>query len=243
MLVGLVAAALALGFASLFGEPVIDSAIALEEAGASHSHGTEPGAPPAAEEEPPVSRGVQSTIGLATAIGVYGIAFGGLFALAFAFAYGRLGAISARATAMVLAFGAFVVVFVVPYLKYPANPPAVGNSQTIEDRTTWYFLMVLISVVAAIAATVLARRAAGSLGSWNAALLGVLGYVVVVVVATLVLPKINEVPGDFPANLLWNFRIASLGTQLVLWTVLGALFGVFTERRLRRVAQPSTISA
>jgi predicted cobalt transporter CbtA len=237
MLVGLAAAALAFVFATIFGEPQVDSAISFEESHAAtlHDHGTGDAGASGAEEEL-VSRSTQSTFGLATAVGAYGLAFGGLFALAFAFAYGRIGNLSARATAGVLGIGAFVVVFLVPYLKYPANPPAVGDPDTINDRTTWYFVMVLISLVVAVFATVLARRLTDRLGAWNAVLLGVLGYVVVIGVVALVLPRINEVPAGFPASLLWNFRLASLGTQFVLWTAIGLLFGVFTERRVRRVA-------
>jgi predicted cobalt transporter CbtA len=244
MLVGLAAAALAFAFASIFGEPAVSTAISFEDSHAvagGHDHSAATGA---AQEPELVSRDVQSTIGLATAVGVYGLAFGGLFALGFAFAYGRIGALSARASSGVLALGAFLVVFVVPYLKYPANPPAVGQSDTIGYRTTWYFVLVLISVLVAIGATVLARRLVGRLGSWNAVLTGVLGYVALMAVAALLLPGVNEVPAGFPADVLWNFRIASLGTQLVLWTALGLLFGIFTERRLRRVAsKPTTISA
>jgi predicted cobalt transporter CbtA len=236
MLAGLAAAVLAFGFASFFGEPQVDSAISFEQShsAAPHEHGT--GEAGASGEEELVSRGTQSTIGLATAVGVYGLAFGGLFALAFAFAYGRIGNLSARATAGVLGIGAFTVVYLVPYLKYPANPPAVGSPDSINERTTWYFVLVLISLVLAVVATVVARKLTERLGSWNAALLGVLGYVVIISVVAVVLPKINEVPDGFPASLLWNFRLASLGTQLVLWTAIALIFGVFTERRVRRVA-------
>jgi predicted cobalt transporter CbtA len=227
MLVGLAAAVLSLVFAYLFGEPQVDSAIGFE---GTHSHG--------AEEEPElVSRGIQSTLGLAVAVGAYGLAFGGLFALGFAFAYGRLGRLGARATSGVLAIGAFVVVFLVPYLKYPANPPAVGQSETIGSRTAWYFTMVLISLVVGIVCTVLARRWQARVGTWNAVLLGVAAYVVVVSVAAAVLPIVNEIPEHFPADVLWSFRVASLGTQLVLWAGIGVLFGLFTDRHARRVAE------
>lgn len=228
MAAGLLAAVLAFVFASVFGEPQVDNAIAVEESTAGHDHG---------DAGEVVSRGVQSTLGLAVATGAYGLAFGGLFALAFAFAYGRIGTLSARATAAVLGAGAFLTVFLVPFLKYPANPPAVGQGETIDERTTWYFVMVLISVVAATMAAVLARRLAPRLGNWNSALAGALGYVVVMAVIAVVLPSINEVPPGFPASLLWDFRIASLGTQLILWAGIGLLFGVFTERRVRRVAE------
>ena len=66
---------------------------------------------------------------------MYGLALGGLFALAFAFAYGRVARASPRATALWLAAAAFVVVYLVPFLKYPANPPAVGDPDTIGRRT------------------------------------------------------------------------------------------------------------
>jgi predicted cobalt transporter CbtA len=216
MLVGLAAAVLSLAFAYLFGEPQVDSAIGFE---GTHSHGS-------GEEEPElVSRGIQSTLGLA---------------LGFAFAYGRLGRLGVRATAGVLAIGAFVAVFLVPYLKYPANPPAVGQPDTIGSRTAWYFTMVLISVVAGVLCTVLARRLRDRVGAWNAVLLGVLAYVVVVSVAAAVLPIVNEVPDHFPADVLWSFRVASLGTQLVLWAGIGLLFGVVTDRHARRVAERSS---
>jgi hypothetical protein len=52
----------------------------------------------------------------------------------------------------------------------------------------------------------------------------------------LLLPPVNEVPADFSATVLWRFRLASVGTQLVLWTTIGLLFGALTERRARRDA-------
>jgi predicted cobalt transporter CbtA len=48
------------------------------------------------------------------------------------------------------------------------------------------------------------------------------------------LPAVNEVPTDFPAVLLWNFRVASIGTQLVLWATIGLAFGLWAERVLQK---------
>ena len=75
---------------------------------------------------------MQSTLGLATAAVVYGVALGGLFALAFAVAYGRIGRFNARATAALLALVGFGTVAFVPFLKYPANPrpPATPTPST-----------------------------------------------------------------------------------------------------------------
>lgn len=224
MLAGLAAGVLALIFARVFGEPSVDSAISFEAAAA--AAGGE-------HEEPElVSRAVQSTFGLATGVLVYAIVFGGLFALAFAFAYGRLGRTSPRVTAVFVALAGFLVTFVVPFLKYPANPPAVGNPDTIGQRTVTYFTMVVLSIALAVAAVYLARRLVPRLGAWNAALVGGAGFVVAVAIVALLLPGINEVPEGFPAAVLWNFRIASLGTQLVMWTTIGLVFGALVQRPL-----------
>lgn len=220
---GLVAGILALVFARIFGEPSVGSAIAFESA-------LEAGKGEAAEPEL-VSRAVQSSVGLASALLVYAVALGGLFSVAFAIAYGRVGRLSARATAAVLAVGGYLVVYLVPLLKYPASPPAVGNADTIGQRTGWYLAMVVISVLLAVAAIYLGRRLTSRLGAWNAALAAGAVYVVAVAAGQALLPPINEAPETFPATLLWDFRVASLGTQLVMWATIGLLFGALVTPR------------
>lgn len=234
MLVGIVAGLLAFGFARIFGEPQVGRAIAIEDE-VNQAKGEAP-------EMEMVSRAVQSSIGLFTGVVVYGTAFGGLFALVFAFAYGRVGRLSPRVTAALLACAGFIAIVVVPALKYPANPPSVGEPETIGYRSELYFLMILISIAAVIAAIMIGRRLVGHYGSRNAALIGAAAFIGIIVVAQLLLPSINEVPDQFPAVVLWRFRIASLGIEFVLWTVIGLLFGVVAERVLTeqyRFANPA----
>lgn len=228
MLTGAAAGVAAYLFATLFGEGPIDDAIAFEEANAlGHEH--------AGGEL--VSRAVQSTVGLGVAALFYGVALGGLFALAFAFTYGRIGRFGPRATAALVALAGFVAVALVPFLKYPPNPPATGNADTLQQRTILYFLMIVIGVAAAIGAVIAGRALAPRLGTWNATIAAVLGYAVVIGLIQAVLPTIEEVPAGFPALTLWNFRLASLGTQVVTWATLGLVFGALTERSLRPRAQ------
>jgi predicted cobalt transporter CbtA len=225
MLVGLVAGLLALGFASRFGEPQVDQAIGFEDSRAI-TLGEQ--AAPA-----PVSRTVQRSLGLATAVGAYGVALGGMFGLAFAIAWGRIGRFSARATAGLLALGGFVTVELMPFLKYPANPPAVGNPDTISHRTVLYLTMIGISAIVVAFSIWFGRQVAPRLGNWNATLLAVGVYLTLITIAMIALPAVNEVPPGFPATVLWRFRLASLGTQAVLWATFGLLFGALTERSLR----------
>jgi len=224
MLVGLLAGVLAFGFAKTFGEPQIDKAIAFEDQMA-QMHGDTP-------EEELVSRDVQSTFGLFTGVVVYSVSLGGIFSLVFAYALGRIGKVGPRGLAALLALAAFVTLILVPGLKYPANPPSVGDPETIAQRTQLFFLMLLVSVAAAVIAINAARKLIARRGVWAGAILGVALYIVIVSMAGSLFPVVNEVPEQFSAVLLWKFRVASLGIQLVLWTTLGLVFGAVAERFL-----------
>ncbi|MEV0580257.1 MULTISPECIES: CbtA family protein [unclassified Streptomyces] len=233
MLAGLAAGALALLVAYFLGESRVDAAIALEEA---HSHTHDHGG-----GEELVSRTMQSTAGLATGVLVFGVAVGGIAALVFCYALGRMGRFGPRATAALIAGAALLTVYVVPFLKYPANPPAVGNPDTIGKRTTLFFLMVALSVLLAVAAVILGKRLAPRLGNWNATIAAAAGYVLVIGLAYAFLPSFNEVGKDFPASLLWEFRLATLAVQVTLWTTFGLVFGYLTERLL--VPRPQAVTA
>jgi predicted cobalt transporter CbtA len=223
LVAGLCAGIVAKGFASLAGEPAVDAAIAYEDAHAPAGHD-------AAAEPVPVSRALQKTGGLLTALVVDGVALGGVFALVFAFAYGRVGRASPRATAYWLAGAGFVVLFLVPFVKYPANPPSVGDPDTIGRRTTLYATMFAISILAAIAAARLRPWLRERLDAHAATAVPLVAYLGVVVAAGLALPRIHEVPGDFPATTLWRFREASVGLQLTMWATIGTLFGFAAQR-------------
>jgi predicted cobalt transporter CbtA len=238
MLIGIVAGLLCFSFLKLVGEPQVDRAIAFEtqfdkaKAHAAAQALIAKGLPAPKEEPEPerVSRRVQAGIGLLTGVMVYNAAFGGLFALAFALAYGRMGDFDPRTTAALLAALGLVAVYIVPNLKYPANPPSVGDPATIGIRTGLYFSMIAVSLAAMIAAGMLRLRLLSRHGSWNAFLIAAGAYLIVVVVVGLALPPANEVPAEFPAVVLWRFRIASAGAQLIMWTTIGLAFGAVTER-------------
>jgi len=238
MLVGIAAGIVAFLVARVFGESSVAQAIAVEGAHAAAAH--------EAEGPEEVSRTVQSTIGLLTATVVFGAGLGGIFALVYAFAQGRIVRLGARALAGVLALGGFVTVYAVPFIKYPPNPPAVGNPDTIGRRTALFFTMIAISLLIGVLAFVVARRLEHTLGIWNATTAGVALFVVLVGLAEWAMPVSQEVGADFPAITLYHFRIASFGIQLALWSTLGLLFGALTERSMRQhpvVAPPVAVPA
>src|SRR5690606_33184996 len=119
------------------------------------------------------------TWGLATATIVIGVALGGIVSLVAAGVAGRLGRLSVvGSTALVTTLG-FIAYALVPFLKYPAAPPAVGSSDTIGERTAYYFAFVLISVVTMVAVVGLARRLTATRGSHLAVVTAGVAYVAV----------------------------------------------------------------
>ncbi len=230
LLAGLIAGLLAGAFAYAFGEPHVDAAIAIEEAAAPASGDG---------DEPLVSRAGQKA-GLVLATTLYGIAMGGLLATAYTLLRRRLRVADDSRAALALAGAAFVGAVLVPFVKYPANPPAVGDPATINQRTWGYLAALVLGLVAVWAAVIAART---QRVEWRRAAAAVAAFVVVVAIIRLLLPSVDEVPATFPPSLLWEFRLTSLGVQVVLWSVLGIALAALVTPRRRTAAAAGARSA
>lgn len=219
-LAGGVASAL---FLLLVGEATIGDAIRLEE---SHGGGG----------EEVFSRGVQIAGG-ALGVVLVSVALGVVFGSTFAAVRHRLPGRDDWQRAITWAAAALVVVYLVPFAKYPPNPPAVGDPDTINERTLLYLGMLAWSIGAA--------WAAARLGAWlrsrdlpePARLSGVaVAWVVLVAVGYAVLPGSPDAV-TAPATLIWRFRLASAGGALMLWAVTGLVFGWLSVSSARRAVR------
>ena len=241
LVAGALAGVIAFVFARIFVEPVIDRAIGFED-GVGEAHEAMHGGHEHGAEV--FTRGVQANIGLGFGVIAFSVAMGTLFAVVFAVAYGRVGNVSARVLSLYVAGGMLLSLYVVPALKYPANPPAVSLEETIRQRTLLYLLMVVLSAALFVGAVYLGRQLAQRLGAWNATLAAAGSYIAAIAVVMLILPTIDETPGPlrdnagnivyegFPADDLYQFRLYSLGTQVVMWTTIGLVFAVLAARLL-----------
>ena len=227
MLAGLLAGL----FALVVAEPLLDQAIGLEEA--NHQEGPASATHTHEDEGEVFSRSTQK-VGLFFATGLSGVLVGGVFGLVFAYFRGRMDSESDWIRSLSLAAALFAGAVLAPFLKYPANPPTVGDPATIGDRTIAYFAMVGLSLLAILAAWYVSKllKERGASAPVRQVTVG-LGLVTVLIGLMLGLPATTD-PGEFPAGLLWSFRLSSLGTQLVLWAGLGVLFGLLCEQANRR---------
>ncbi len=232
LVVGLVAGLLAGSFAFVFGEPHVQDAIDIEEASGAHASLTF--SPPVGTISDWVVDRDQQRGGLFLATALYGIAVGGLFAVGFAALRGRGANRSDWQLATRLAAALFIAVALVPFIKYPANPPAVGDPETIAARTEYYVILLVGSLLALLAAARMMWSVRDDAEPWVRPLLGTGTFIGVAGGLALVLPGVQEIPPDFPAPLIWEFRLSSLGTQAVLWAALGVGFGVVSHRAASR---------
>lgn len=238
---GLAAGALAGAAAGLFSlllaEPLMDRAVRLEEErGAAadaheHTHGT---AAQGVEHHADLFTRDTQHLGLVVTAVVVGLAIGVFFALAHALVHREDPGARPWPRALVLAGAGFTGAVLLPFLRYPANPPGVGDSGTVDERTGYWLAAVAIGVLGMFLAHQVHKRLSGHGAPVR--------HTAVALTAVAVLALLFALPGnpdalEVPATLLWDFRVLSLGSQALLWAVLGAAFGGLGVRAARREAE------
>ena len=260
VLAGAVAGLLAFVFARIFAEPQIAKAIDYESGRDAAQAALDKAAGLPAEAAGPdlFSRSVQANVGIGVGLVFFGMAMGAIFAVVYTVCLGRVGNLRARSLALLVAGGGFLGLYLVPFLKYPANPPAIGHEDTIKARTGLYLIMVVCSLLFLGLAVWFGQRLMPRFGNWNATLLAAGAFVVAIGVVMALLPSLGHLAynkehfGDhasetplpltdgegrivypgFPADVLFSFRLYSVGAQLLLWSVIGLVFAPLAERVL-----------
>jgi predicted cobalt transporter CbtA len=209
-------------------ERIVDRAIALEEQAQDEQH-TLTGSAAEEQPEPVFSRRTQK-VGLVAGLVLYGLTAGMVFGGAYALLARRLPGRSRRAQVLALAGIVMVAVVLVPFLKYPANPPGVGDPETLGRRQLLYVACVLLAAAGLWLAArgVVLLRARG----WRpvaAVAAGAVFFALWTGAAFLLLPGRGD-PVSVPAGLVWQFRTASLAGQVLFWLAFAAVFAVVVER-------------
>jgi len=198
LLAGALAGLVAFCFARIFAEPAIGKAVAYENGRDAVQAALDKAAGIAVPADGPdiFSRTVQSNVGVGVGLIAFGAGMGAVYAVVYLLCLGRVGRIQPKVLALLVAGAGLAGIYLVPYLKYPANPPAIGHAETIKMRAALYLTMVLCSVAFILAATWLGRRLAPRFGNWNAALLATLGFAVAIGIVMAILPSVGELSAN-----------------------------------------------
>lgn len=152
---------------------------------------------------------------------VLGTSLGALFGLVFAYGRSSLPGSSNLKKALVLAGIMWLVLYLVPAVKYPANPPAVGDPATIYERQGLYVAIIAISGLSALALALLRKRI-GRVAAPAA-------YAAIMAAAFAFLPP-NPDEITAPMDLVTGFRLASGSTMTMFWVLQGAILGALWDR-------------
>jgi hypothetical protein len=268
LLAGAIGGLLAFVFARIFAEPQIQQAIDYESGrdAAQAVLDKAAGITSEAAGSDIFGRTVQANVGIGVGIIVFGAAMGALYAVAYVLACGRTGNLRPRTLALLVALGGFLGFYLIPFIKYPANPPAIGHEETIRDRGGLYLLMVVASIAFLILAVWLGQKLKPRFGNWNATLLAGLACVVALGIVMFALPSFGHLSANvheygrratetplplknaqgqivypgFPADVLFSFRLYSVAAQAIMWAAIGLCFAPMAERLLARAAAEPT---
>ena len=218
---GVIAGILGFAFARVFAEPVIDKAIAYESGRDDILAALNKAAGRVVAPDGPeiFSRTIQSTIGIATGIIVFSAAMGALVAVAYLVLHGRFQIRPRNLAWMIAGFG-FLGVYLLPFVKYPANPPAIGHTFTITTRGQLYLSVVACSLILLGLAVCLARRLAPRFGLLGAVLTAAVAFLVVYGVVIGLLPSLGDLPGNVAASSQFGYARAATETPQPIVNIL-----------------------
>jgi predicted cobalt transporter CbtA len=157
---------------------------------------------------------------------ILGLSIGSLFGIVFAYTHNSVPGSNNKKKALIVAGIMWFVLFLIPALKYPANPPAVGDPETIYYRQSLYVAFLVISGFSALGLAFLYRKM-GALNIKKAIILA--AYAAIISGAYLAMPA-NPDPINAPMDLVMGFRITSAITISMFWGLLGVIFGTFWDK-------------
>ncbi|MDQ3851369.1 MAG: CbtA family protein [Thermoproteota archaeon] len=165
---------------------------------------------------------------------ILGTSIAALFGIVFVYSRNSIPGSSNKKKALILAGVMWFVIFLVPALKYPANPPAVGDPETIYYRQSLYLAYLPISGFSALGVAFMYRKMKKEAikshkDSKMVIELPVVIYAVIMITAYLAMPP-NPDTINAPMDLVTGFRIASGFTMTVFWGLLGIILGAFWDK-------------
>lgn len=155
-----------------------------------------------------------------------GLTYGAILGIVYVISRKYLPSSDDRKKALILAAIMCLSLYVVPFIKYPANPPAVGDPETIGLRDSLYTSYQLASGLIALGVTIL---------MFKLRRIGYIKYVIPVIYLGLVASIYAIFPANpdeitAPMDLVNAFRAVTFGTMVLFYLVLGTIFGIMWDK-------------
>jgi len=157
---------------------------------------------------------------------ILGISFGAFYAIVYGYTRRSLPGSSEVKKSLFLASIIWLTIFMIPFIKYPANPPAVGDPETIYYRQGLYVAFIAISGLGALGFAFLYRK----LGSTSARKFIIPALYTAYMAGFYFAMPPNPDAITVPMDLITNFRIVSVITAAIFWVILGIVFGALWNK-------------
>ena len=155
---------------------------------------------------------------------ILGTSIGALFGIVYALSRNSLPGKTDLQKTFVLAGVMWLTVYFIPFLKYPANPPTVGDAETVVLRAVLYLTFIAISGFGAVVFYQLYKRLKP-----NTKVLAFAGYAVFIgIVFSLMPPNPDEISA--PMDLVNGFRAMSVIAVSVFWVSTAVILGTFWHK-------------
>ena len=155
---------------------------------------------------------------------ILGTSFGSLFGIVFALSRNSLPGTNNISKALILSGIMYVTLYLIPFLKYPANPPTVGDSETVVLRAILYISFITISGIGAISFYQLSQKFKN-----KKKFTALLGYGIFISVIFIMMPE-NPDEITVPMNLVNEFRLVSVFGVTSFWISVAIILGFFWNR-------------
>ncbi len=155
---------------------------------------------------------------------ILGTSIGALFGIVFALSRNSLPGKNNIKKSLVLAGIMWFTMYLIPFLKYPANPPTVGDGETIVLRAILYVSFIAISGFGAVGFYKLSKKFKN-----NKKLVALLGYGIFITAVFFLMPE-NPDEITAPMDLVTEFRIMSVLGVSSFWISIGLILGLFWNR-------------
>jgi len=202
-------------------EPYLDQAIGLENESLFASGEAEDNLEFWAEYE---SYRIWQKSGQVLAGVILGLAMGSLFGIVYALSRNSLPGKTDVTKSVILAGVMWLTIYIIPFLKYPANPPTVGDGETVMLRAILYVSFIALSGIGVVIFYKLSQKLQN-----NKKYFGLFGYVIFITILFFVMPE-NPDEITAPMNLVNEFRFMSVLGVSSFWLSVGLILGLFWKK-------------
>ena len=155
---------------------------------------------------------------------ILGLAMGSLFGIVFALSRDSLPGKNIVTKAVFLSGLMWFTLYLIPFLKYPANPPTVGEADTVVLRMILYVSFIIISGIGVIVFYKLLTKL-----NKNKKYFALIGYAGLMVIAFIIMPD-NPDEITAPMNLVNEFRFVSVLGVSSFWSSVRIILGLFWKK-------------